>query len=113
MVLLYEPDPDLVPQWQYLLESLGHTVEVAATLAAVWERASEQSAALAVVRPAPDVDGWALCQEIQTCIGVPVIGLLPSGVAGEPTADLHVLPLPVAPEALRAVVQRVATCVPV
>jgi DNA-binding response OmpR family regulator len=105
MVLLYEPDPDLAPLWQCLLGSVGCAVQVATTLDEVTQVAREQPPALAVVRPDMANDGWAVCQQIRTCLGVPVIGLLPPDATGSPVADLHVLPLPVDPCALREVVQ--------
>jgi DNA-binding response OmpR family regulator len=105
MVLLYEPDPDLASLWQFLLERLGCTVRVAQTLDEVAQLAQAQPPALAVVRPGDAADGWAVCQQLQSCIGAPVLGLLPPEALGEPAADLHVLPLPVDPRALREVVQ--------
>jgi DNA-binding response OmpR family regulator len=105
MVLLYEPDPDLAPLWQSLLEHMGCTVRVARSLDEVAQLAQEQRPALAVVRPGDPADGWAVCQQLQSCIGAPVIGLLPPEALGEPVADLHALPLPVDPRALREVVQ--------
>lgn len=109
MVLLYEPDPALAPMWQCLLEHVGCSVRVATTLDEVPPIAQAQPPVLAVVRPGSATDGWALCRQIQAGIGAPVIGLLPPDVAGEPTPDLHVLPLPVDPRALRELVQLLTT----
>jgi DNA-binding response OmpR family regulator len=105
MVLLYEPDPDLAPLWQFLLEHLGCTVRVATTLEEIPPILRAHAPALAVVRPEAGVDGWALCRQIQTRLDVPAICLLPPEALGEPATDLHVLPLPVDPRALRAVVR--------
>jgi DNA-binding response OmpR family regulator len=112
MVLLCEPDPDLAPLWQFLLEYLGHSVRTAKTLDEVTRLMQEQRPALAVVSPEPGADGWSICQQIQTHIGAPVIGLLPPAASGEPAAGLHVLPLPVDPHALRTLVQLLITIIP-
>jgi DNA-binding response OmpR family regulator len=104
MVLLYEPDRDLAPLFCFLLEHLGRTVHLATTLDEIPPILQAHAPALAVVRPEAGVDGWAVCRQIQTRLGAPVICLLPPNSAAEHTADLHVLPLPVDPGELRAVV---------
>jgi DNA-binding response OmpR family regulator len=103
MVLQFEPDPDLAPQWQFLLAHLGCTVHVAASLEELVQPAQAQPPVLAVVR-SDAADGWAVCRQLQTGIGAPVLALLPPDAVGEPTAALHVLPLPVDPRALREIV---------
>jgi CheY-like chemotaxis protein len=112
MVLLFEPDPDLAPLWQFLLESLGCTVRLATTLDAALQLAREHAPALAVVRPDAASDGGTLCQRMQTCIGAPVIGLVPPEAMGDAAPDLQLLPLPVSPRALRELVQRLLAVVP-
>jgi DNA-binding response OmpR family regulator len=109
MVLLVEPDPDLVPLWQFFFARLGCRVRLATTRAEATQLAQAQPPALALVRPDPASAGWALCRKLQTAIGVPVIGLLPQEARGEPATDLHVLPLPVDLRALREVVQLLMT----
>jgi DNA-binding response OmpR family regulator len=105
VVLLYEPEPDLAALFSFLLEHVGCTVEVVATLDAATRVAREQVPQLAVVHPEAGVDSWQRCLQVKSVIGAPVIGLLPPDEVREPAADLHVLPLPVDPGALRSLVQ--------
>jgi CheY-like chemotaxis protein len=106
VILLYEPDAELAPLFRFLLEHLGCTVHVVATLDAATQVASEHAQALAVVHPEAGVDGWQRCLRVKNVIGGPVIGLLLPDAAHEPAADVHVLPLPVDPNALRDLVTR-------
>jgi DNA-binding response OmpR family regulator len=106
MVLLCEPDPDLASLLCFLLEYLGCTVRLAASLADTEAIAREQTPALAVVRPGTAVDSWAMSRQLPACLGAPVISLLPPDIASEPAPDLYVLPLPLDPSALRELVMR-------
>jgi hypothetical protein len=87
-------------------------VQVATTFEEVLQLAREHPLALAVVHPDAANDGWALCRQIQRCIGAPVIGLLPPDAPHEPAADLHVLPVPVDASALRLRIKQLLAMVP-
>jgi DNA-binding response OmpR family regulator len=107
MILLYEPDPDLAPLFAFLLEHLGCTVQVATTVADAIQIARQHAPTLAVVRPQAGADGEGWCRHLQRLIGTPVIGLVSPHGEIAPAADLHLLPLPVSPRALRELVQLV------
>jgi hypothetical protein len=104
VVLLYDADPNVAPLIRFLLEYLGCTVRTAATVADAAAIAQEQAPALAVVRPDTATESWAVCRQIQAHLEAPVIGLVPPDVAGEPSADLYLLPLPLVPSTLRELV---------
>ncbi len=111
MVLLFEPDPVLASLFRFLLEHLGCTARVATTLEEVTQLAGASPPTLAVVHPSGTSNAWAVCRQIHTRLGAPVIGLLPPDVSTEPLADLHILPLPVVPATLRQLVQQLLTIV--
>jgi DNA-binding response OmpR family regulator len=108
VILLYERDPDLAQLWSFLLEHLGYAVEAVDQLDAARLSARTAPVDLAVVRLDDAATAYQACQQIRGTIGAPVIALLPDA-----SADLgdgvHILALPVAPRALRALVQMLVT----
>jgi hypothetical protein len=106
MVLLYAQDAAVAAQLRCLLAELGQTVHAAASLADARRITRAHAPTLAVVQHDDGVTGWRFCRQIQTLIGWPVIGVLPLPGYRQAAEDLYLLPLPVAPCALRVLVQR-------